>query len=55
MDLGVPQGSVLSPFLFNVAMSVVLGCLPTGAQHHAYMSIYADDIALRCVGAFRQL
>ncbi|XP_077520034.1 uncharacterized protein LOC144129842 [Amblyomma americanum] len=29
-------------------MSVVPPCLSTSRQHHAYMSIYADDIALWC-------
>ncbi|KAK8778435.1 hypothetical protein V5799_020224 [Amblyomma americanum] len=50
VDMGVPQGSVLSPFLFNVAMSVVPASLPTSGRHDVYMSIYADDRALWCRG-----
>ncbi|KAK8765302.1 hypothetical protein V5799_032088 [Amblyomma americanum] len=50
VDMGVLQGSVLSPFLLNVAMSVVPASLPTSGRHHVYMSIYADDIALWCPG-----
>ncbi|KAM7308028.1 uncharacterized protein ISCGN_011663 [Ixodes scapularis] len=46
--VGTPQGAVLSPFLFNIAMKD----LPTKLQgipnlHH---SIYADDVTLWMVG-----
>ncbi|XP_077508527.1 uncharacterized protein LOC144119888 [Amblyomma americanum] len=42
---GVPQGSVLSPFLFNMVMAG----LPNAIQqdrHQVFCSLYADDIAL---------
>lgn len=46
---GVPQGSVLSPTLFNVVMAG----LPAKVQkhcRHVHMSIYADDICLWLTG-----
>lgn len=45
---GTPQGSVLSPFIFNVAiikLPPLLEAIP-GIQH----SIYADDITIRATG-----
>ena len=42
-DLGTPQGSVLSPFLFNLLMDEVLKTeLPNGAKLYSY----ADDLAM---------
>ncbi|XP_075732809.1 uncharacterized protein LOC142775335 [Rhipicephalus microplus] len=43
---GVPQGSVLSPFLFNLAMTGLPASLPTGTRFAAPCSVYADDVAL---------
>lgn len=46
---GVPQGSVLSPILFNVAMSA----LPSTLKSHrskARLSIYADDLCIWLTG-----
>jgi hypothetical protein len=39
---GVPQGSVISPLIWNYW----LGDCPTTASPHAYTALYADDIAL---------
>ncbi|KAH7934793.1 hypothetical protein HPB52_000490 [Rhipicephalus sanguineus] len=43
---GVPQGSVLSPFLFNMAMAGLPASLPTGTRFPTRCSVYADDVAL---------
>lgn len=39
---GVPQGSVLSPLLFNLIMA----SLPTRLPEHTNITIYADDICI---------
>lgn len=51
---GVPQGSVLSPLLFNIAMAALPGALPTGRDLPVRIAIYADDVALWCVGRSSQ-
>ncbi|KAH7986085.1 hypothetical protein HPB49_026128 [Dermacentor silvarum] len=43
---GVPQGSVLSPFLFNMALAGLPASLPADPQFPVRCSIYADDVAL---------
>ncbi|KAH7975209.1 hypothetical protein HPB49_024946 [Dermacentor silvarum] len=43
---GVPQGSVVSPFLFNLALARLPAALPTDPHYKVECSIYADDIAL---------
>nr|XP_037287166.1 uncharacterized protein LOC119180127 [Rhipicephalus microplus] len=43
---GVPQGSVLSPFLFNLALAGLPASLPTDTRFPARCSVYADDVAL---------
>ncbi|XP_037572358.2 uncharacterized protein LOC119454525 [Dermacentor silvarum] len=43
---GVPQGSVVSPFLFNLAMARLPAALPIDPHFPVESSIYADDIAL---------
>lgn len=42
---GVPQGSVLSPMLFNVAMAGLPNALETVSKA-VQISIYADDICI---------
>lgn len=44
---GVPQGSVLSPFLFNCVMAALPQKLPSGLQY----SLYADDICMWAFGS----
>lgn len=49
MELGTPQGSILSPLLFNVVMDKIAQWpFPTGTQ----IIIYADDILLQCPSTF---
>nr|XP_050031042.1 uncharacterized protein LOC126527297 [Dermacentor andersoni] len=43
---GVPQGSVVSPFLFNLALARLPAALPIDPDYPVSASIYADDIAL---------
>ncbi|KAG0433621.1 hypothetical protein HPB47_019742 [Ixodes persulcatus] len=53
---GVPQGSVLSPLLFNVVMASLPHCLPTNNETlHVGMAIYADDVAMWCEGPSENL
>ena len=44
---GIPQGSVLSVTLFNIAINSLMENIPIGLQ----AAIYADDFALYCSGA----
>ncbi|XP_077541080.1 uncharacterized protein LOC144153302 [Haemaphysalis longicornis] len=43
---GVPQGGVLSPFLFNLVLAPLPDCIPAGLQYPVGMAVYADDIAI---------
>ncbi|KAH7937433.1 hypothetical protein HPB49_012205 [Dermacentor silvarum] len=52
---GVPQGSVLSPFLFNMALAGLPASLPAAARFPARCSIYADDVALWVRGPRRSI
>lgn len=47
---GVPQGSVLSPFLFNLVLAVLPDCIPTDLPYPVEVALYADDVALWCHG-----
>ncbi|XP_049517215.1 uncharacterized protein LOC119441850 [Dermacentor silvarum] len=47
---GVPQGSVLSPFLFNLALSRLPDFIPRTTSHEVRSAIYADDIAIFACG-----
>ncbi|KAH7937061.1 hypothetical protein HPB49_007675 [Dermacentor silvarum] len=51
----VPQGSVLSPFLFNMALAGLPASLPAAARFPARCSIYADDVALWVRGLRRSI
>lgn len=48
-NVGVPQGSVLSPFLFNLALADLPDCLANTPTTPLHISIYADDV--RCGAA----
>lgn len=50
---GVPQGSVLSPLLFNIVMAGLPSALPKGDTIAVNCAIYADDVALWCTGPTR--
>ncbi|XP_037505979.1 uncharacterized protein LOC119382352 [Rhipicephalus sanguineus] len=52
---GVPQGSVLSPFLFNMALAGLPASLPTDTRFPARCSVYADDVALWARGPRRSI
>lgn len=43
---GVPQGSVLSPFLFNLALAPISECVPSSGHLPVRAVVYADDVAL---------
>ncbi|XP_037520770.1 uncharacterized protein LOC119397417 [Rhipicephalus sanguineus] len=43
---GVPQGSVLSPFLFNLVMAALPSTLPVDRRFPTQCSLYGDDVAL---------
>ncbi|KAH7945596.1 hypothetical protein HPB49_013241 [Dermacentor silvarum] len=47
---GVPQESVLSPFLFDMARACLPASLPADPRFPVRCSIYADDVALRTRG-----
>ncbi|XP_075534470.1 uncharacterized protein LOC142568352 [Dermacentor variabilis] len=47
---GVPQGSVLSPFLFNLALARIPDYIPQFPTHEVRIAVYADDIALFASG-----
>ncbi|XP_037502333.1 uncharacterized protein LOC119376648 [Rhipicephalus sanguineus] len=51
---GVPQGSVLSPFLFKLVLAPVVKCLPETADLPVRVVIYADDVALNVRGPTRK-
>lgn len=46
----VPQGSVLNPLLYNLATAVLPGAISFQSLLPVRISIYADNIALWCVG-----
>ncbi|XP_064479960.1 uncharacterized protein LOC135393426 [Ornithodoros turicata] len=46
---GVPQGSVLSPLLFNIIMA----SLPLQLREHIHITIYADDVCIWTSAACR--
>ncbi|KAH7945599.1 hypothetical protein HPB49_013244 [Dermacentor silvarum] len=43
---GVPQGSVLSPFLFNLALAPISECVLSSGHLPVRAVVYADDVAL---------
>ena len=47
MEEGVPQGTVLSPLLFNVVMANLAKTLECVDGH---VCMYADDLAILCIG-----
>ncbi|XP_077486833.1 uncharacterized protein LOC144098204 [Amblyomma americanum] len=50
---GVPQGSVLSPLLFNAVLALLPNFLPKDLRLPIHVAIYADDIAIWCRGPRR--
>lgn len=46
VETGVPQGSVLSPFLFNVVLATLPDCIPSELHYAVSIAVYADDVAL---------
>ncbi|XP_049271245.1 uncharacterized protein LOC125758265 [Rhipicephalus sanguineus] len=52
---GVPQGSVLSPLLFNLVLAALPAAIPVDSTCPAQCSIYADNVALWACGPRRHL
>ncbi|XP_037564908.1 uncharacterized protein LOC119444609 [Dermacentor silvarum] len=50
VSTGVPQGSVLSPFLFNLALARIGDYIPQLPEYEVRVAVYADDIALFASG-----
>ncbi|KAH7964994.1 hypothetical protein HPB49_002759 [Dermacentor silvarum] len=50
ISVSVPQGSVLSPFLFNSALARLPDFIPRTLPSDVRLAIYADDLALISVG-----
>ncbi|KAH9366752.1 hypothetical protein HPB48_021957 [Haemaphysalis longicornis] len=48
---GVPQDSVLSPFLFSPALASLPTNLPNIATSPVHVSLYANDVAIWCTDA----
>ncbi|XP_075721852.1 uncharacterized protein LOC142765163 [Rhipicephalus microplus] len=46
VSASVPQGSVLSPFLFNAALARLIDHIPRNTGYEVRAAVYADDIAL---------
>ncbi|KAH7968381.1 hypothetical protein HPB52_007993 [Rhipicephalus sanguineus] len=46
VTVGVPQGCVLSPFLFSLEMAVLPATLPVDKRFPTQCSLNADDVAL---------
>ena len=42
IDMGIPQGSVIAPILFNI----IIHDLPKVLSNNTHMAQYADDIAI---------
>nr|XP_037285103.1 uncharacterized protein LOC119178043 [Rhipicephalus microplus] len=51
----VPQGSVLSPFLFNIPSARLPAVIPSGQRYPVHCSIYSDHVALWNWGTTRNL
>ncbi|KAK8775072.1 hypothetical protein V5799_010395 [Amblyomma americanum] len=52
---GVQQSSVLSPFLFNLALAGLPASLKSRSSHRVRCSVYADDVALWVRGTPRRI
>nr|XP_050043609.1 uncharacterized protein LOC126540820 [Dermacentor andersoni] len=52
---GVPQGTVLSPFLVNLALAGLATALPADSRYPVCCAIYADNVALRIRGPRRSI
>ncbi|XP_037290898.1 uncharacterized protein LOC119186339 [Rhipicephalus microplus] len=50
VSVGVPQGSVLSPFLFNLALADIDDYIPRALPCDVRVAVYADDIAVFATG-----
>nr|XP_037283956.1 uncharacterized protein LOC119176698 [Rhipicephalus microplus]XP_037290809.1 uncharacterized protein LOC119186204 [Rhipicephalus microplus] len=48
--VGVPQGSVFSPFLFNLALADIDDYIPSALPCDVRVAVYADDIAVSTTG-----
>ena len=42
IDVGIPQGSIIAPILFNI----IIHDLPKALSDNTHMTQYADDIAI---------
>ncbi|XP_077528167.1 uncharacterized protein LOC144139784 [Haemaphysalis longicornis] len=51
----VLQGSVLSPFLFNLVLAPLPDCTAAGVRYTVGIAVYVDDVAICMHGPTRQL